>query len=305
MTTSRRKFLRLSALGILGAGLLPQTTMAWPKSKNGKFGLQLYTVREDMANDPKDTLEKLADMGYHYIEHANYQDRKFYGYAPKEFKKLLDDLGMKMPSGHVGLSLEHWNAKTNDFTDEWKYTIEDAATAGQDYVVSPSMGEETRTDYDQLKQLLDMFNKSGELCKKSGLRFGYHNHHFEFNTSVNSKNLYEVILNNTDPDIVTQELDIGNMLIGGAQATEILKKYPGRYELLHLKGEIKSENGDMGGDYEGAPLNEGVLDVESIIKEANRNNDISYSFIEQESYQDSTALESAEKNYEIMKDWGF
>src|SRR5699024_5591460 len=172
MDMSRRNFLKTSSLTLAGTAFFPKGLLASSvKTAKGKVGLQLYTVRDDMMEDPKRTLEALAEMGFTYLEHANYMDRKFYGYKPKEFKKLLSDLGLKMPSGHVGLGLNHWDSKTNDFTDEWKYAVEDAAIVGQDYLVSPSMDEDTRTEYDKLQQLLEMFNKSGELCAKSDVLF--------------------------------------------------------------------------------------------------------------------------------------
>ena len=86
-----------------------------------------YGVREDMQQDPLVTLKALAEMGYKNVEHANYIDRKFYGYTAKEFRKVLDDLGLKMPSGHTVMGKNHWDASKKEFTDAWKYTIEDAA----------------------------------------------------------------------------------------------------------------------------------------------------------------------------------
>src|SRR5687767_4191981 len=87
---------------------------------------------------------------------------------------------------------------------------------------------------------LNYFNKSGELCKKSNMKFGYHNHDFEFKESLNNKKIYDIILEHTNPDLVTQQLDIGNMYSGGARAIEVLKKYPGRFELMHVKDENKN-----------------------------------------------------------------
>ena len=83
------------------------------------------------------------------------------------------------------MSDKHWDKTTNDFTDAWKQTVEDAATVGQKYVISPWLDESLRKNYDDLLAFLDVFNKSGELCKKSGLKFGYHNHNFEFQYSLN------------------------------------------------------------------------------------------------------------------------
>ena len=210
-----------------------------------------------MGKDPLGTLKQLAGYGYKYVEHANYNNRKFYGYSAQEFKKILDDLGMKMHSGHTVLRKEHWDDSKKDFNDAWKFTVEDAATAGQKYVISPWMDEGLRKDYDGLKKFMDVFNKSGELCKKSGMKFGYHNHDFEFNTTVNNMMLYDIILSSTDPALVTQQLDIGNLYNGGAVAMDVVKKYPGRFEPMHVKDEIKATTGNE--QYESTILGKGIV----------------------------------------------
>ena len=166
MSTSRRSFIQNSALLLAGTALLTKTAFAAVKPSE-IVGVQLYSVRDDMTKDPKGTLTQLAKFGYKNVEHANYIDRKFYGFTLKEFKKVLDDLGLKMPSGHTVMGKNHWDAGKKDFTDAWKYTVEDAAYMGQQYVISPWIDEPIRKSYDSMMQLLDTFNKSGELCKKS------------------------------------------------------------------------------------------------------------------------------------------
>ncbi len=174
------------------------------------------------------------------MEHANYVDRKFYGYTAKEFKKILDDLGIKMPSGHTVMERTHWDQTKKDFTDSWKYTVEDAAIVGQQYVISPWLDETLRKTYDGLLAYMEVFNKSGELCKKSGMKFGYHNHNFEFSTKLNNQKVFDIMVKHTDPSLVAQQLDIGNMYGAGGRALEIVKQYPGRFELMHVKDEIKN-----------------------------------------------------------------
>ena len=140
---------------------------------------------------------------------------------------------MKMPSGHTVLGKRHWDESKKDFSDEWKYTVEDAAAAGQKYVISPWLDESLRKNYDDLKRYMDVFNKCGELCTRSGMKFGYHNHDFEFSQKLNNETIYDIILKNTDPDLVTQQLDIGNLYTGGAKAMDFQKQYPGRLESKH------------------------------------------------------------------------
>ncbi len=229
---TRRTFIKNSALTIAGATLLSKNIFA--AAKPGEIlGVQLYSVRDDMKKDPLGTLKLVAKAGYKNVEHANYVDRKFYGYSAVEFKKVLADLGLSMPSGHTVMGRKHWDESKNDFTDLWKYTVDDAATIGQKYVISPSLDNSYRKNYDDLKKYMEVFNKSGELCKKSGMKFGYHNHDFEFSESLNGVKVFDIILQNTDPSLVAQQLDIGNMYHAGGIALDIMKQYPGRFDSMH------------------------------------------------------------------------
>src|ERR1700741_2776758 len=125
MKQSRKQFLQTTAILMVGGAFSSGSLMAASK-KREILGIQLYSVRDQMKADPSGTLEKLARMGYVHVEHANYVNRKFYGYTPAEFKKLLDGLGLKMVSGHTVMTAKHWDTAKNDFTDEWKYPGDDA-----------------------------------------------------------------------------------------------------------------------------------------------------------------------------------
>lgn len=306
MKQSRRKFLITGSLSIAGTMILPNSIFADKKPIRTILGIQLYSVRDDMKKDPFGTLKQIAAMGYKNVEHANYVNRKFYGYSAIEFKKVLNDLGLKMPSGHTVMSDKHWDKTTKDFTDEWKQTVDDAATVGERYVISPWLDESLRKNYDDLLAFLDIFNKSGELCKKSGLKFGYHNHDFEFKYSLNGKQVYDIILEHTDPELVLQQIDIGNMYGAGGRALDILKKYPGRFESMHVKDEIKAENkGEMNDNYESTILGKGVLPVKEIVDDFKKSGGTTEFIIEQESYQGKTPLECAKEDLKIMKNWGY
>src|ERR1700742_559597 len=304
MDTSRRDFIKNTALVVAGSTLLSNDIFASPK-KIARVGLQLYSVRDAMGKDPVGSLKKLADMGYIHVEHANYIDRKFYGFAAKDFKKVLADAGLQMPSGHTVMRASDWDTSKNDFTDKWKYTIEDAAEVGQRYVISPWLDESLRKDQDGLKRFMDQFNKCGELCRKSGMKFGYHNHNFEFSTKVGDSDLYDYILKNTDPDLVAQQMDIGNMLGAGGIALDLLKKYPGRFELMHVKDEIKSDTGQGMDGYDSTILGTGVMPVKEIVKEARKSGGTSQFIIEQESYQGKDPFDCVKIDLQTMKKWGF
>ena len=167
---------------------------------------------------------------------------------------------------------QHWDAAKNDFTDAWKWTVDDAATLGQHYVISPWLDDSLRKSYDDLLRFLEVFNKSGELCKKAGMKFGYHNHNFEFSTSLNNMKIFDIILTHTDRSLVAQQLDIGNMYGVGGRAADIIRQYPGRFELMHVKDEIKSAKGEMGDGYESTIIGKGIMNVKEIVDLADARN---------------------------------
>ena len=300
MNTSRRTFLKSGAVALAGIPIFSRGLLA---AKPEIVGIQLYSVREDMKKDPLGTLKQLAGMGYRHVEHANYVNRKFYGYSPVEFKKILGDLGLKMPSGHTVMGKAHWDATGKDFTDAWKHTVEDAATVGQQFVISPSLEDSLRKSYDDLVRYMDVFNKSGELCQKAGMKFGYHNHDFEFSEKLNNRTVYEHILENTDPQLVVQQLDIGNLIGGGGNPMDILKKYPGRFESMHVKDEIQSKKEAIG--YESTILGKGIVGTKAVVDEGRKSGGTAHFIIEQESYQGKTPLACAKEDLAIMKKWGY
>jgi len=304
MNNSRRKFIQTSALAVAGAALFPKNLLAVSK-KVERTGIQLYSVRDAMSKDPKGSLKKIAEMGYLFVEHANYIDRRFYGFTAKEFKVILLNLGLQMISGHTVMKADDWDNSKNDFTDKWKYTIQDAAVVGQQYVISPWLDESLRTDMDGLKKFMDQFNKCGELCKKHGMKFGYHNHNFEFKTMVGDINLFEFILSNTDPHLVAQQMDVGNMLGAGGIALDLIKKHPGRFELMHVKDEIKNETGQGMDGYDSTILGQGVMPIKDIVLEARKKGGTSQFIIEQESYQGKDPFDCVKIDLQNMKNWGF
>ncbi len=301
MNNSRRSFIRNSALAAAGVSLFQQNIFAAVK-KGELTGIQLYSVRAAMKADPLGTLKQLSDMGYRHVEHANYANRKFYGWSVSEFKKILNGFGMSMPSGHTVLDAKHWDATKKDFTNEWKYTVEDAAAMGQSFVISPWLEESKRKSMNDLQAFMEIFNRSGEFCKKFGMKFGYHNHDFEFSEKVEGKVLYDIILAETDPNLVMQQLDIGNMLNGGAKALEVMQQYPGRFESMHVKDEIKATEGHE--PFESTILGKGVVPIKAII-DLGRASGTKHFIIEQESYQGKTPMECAEEDIKIMKKWGY
>ena len=302
MGHSRRTFLKNTALAIPAISLLPRETWAAFKKKR-MVGIQLYSVRDAMGKDPAGSLRKIAEMGYVYVEHANYVNGKFYGYAPKDFRALLDSLGLKMHSGHTSFGPDGWDEGKKDFTDAWKQTVVDAVICGQHYVISPWLDVSWRKTYDQLLGIMEIFNKNGELCKAHGMKFGYHNHDFEFSQVLNNQKIYDIIMQHTDPALVAQQLDMGNLYNGGAVAAGIVLQYPGRFELMHVKDEIKATSGSE--QYESTTLGDGIVNTKEVCDLGKNSGGTKYFIIEQESYQGKDPFDCCKTDLETMKKWGY
>ena len=301
MKTSRRTFVKSGALIALGTAILPRSVFAYSAEK-AVVGLQLYSVRDDMKSDPKGSLKKLADMGYKVVEHAGYSEGKFYGFTPVEFKKILGDLGLTMYSGHVEFGMQSWDASKKDFTDTWKKTVEDAAFMEQKFVLTPELAENAQKDYDTLLKVIDLWNKSGQLCQKYGMKFGYHDD-FNGDTVLHGMKIYDIIMKNSDPKLTVQQYDIANLYnAAGTDPMDIIKQYPGRFPTLHVKDVMKEKN--KGNSHDSTILGKGVLNVKDVVALAVKNG-AWLLIIEQESYQNITPMDSVKEDLAVMKKWGF
>jgi len=301
MNCNRRTFVKTGALAVTGTALFGNTFCAAP-GQTGITGLQLYSIRDDMSLDPGGSLAQLSKMGYRYVEHASYSNRTFYGFAPPEFKKILDGEGLSMISGHVEFVRSDWDTTVNDFSDRWKQTVEDAATCGQKYVVTPWLEEGIRRNYDDFMTFMDVFNKCGELCNKWGMKFGYHNHDFEFSEKFNGESLFDIMMRSIDPKLVVVQLDTGNLYNGGAIAKDVADRYPGRFEFVHLKDVVRTGEA---GQFESTIIGEGVADVREVLAMIEKTGGAQVIIIEQEAYQGKTPMECARLNLEVMKKWGY
>lgn len=255
---SRRDFVKMAAAGTAGALLLSNYSCS---KKIPGIGLQLYTIRDAMTADPAGSLKKVADIGYKYMELAGYADGKFYGYGPVEFKKLVNDLGMEILSSHTqveaqGITLE--NAQK---------MAEDHAKLGVKYCIQPWVVEEARTTIASYQKMAADWNKVGEIMKQHGIKFGYHNHNFEFDTVEGKIPYFDVFMKELDKDLVTMEIDIFWTTKAGQDPVEIIKKYPGRFELFHMKDMFTKEAPFFTtvGVQDFAPVGAGVIDFKRVL----------------------------------------
>jgi sugar phosphate isomerase/epimerase len=276
----RRQFLMDVGTLALGSTLLPSFTTPPKKVKNP--GIQLYTFRKEMMADVTGTLKQMAALGIKQIESARSEKGHYYGLRSTEMKKICNDLGMTLRSGHVHLD------------DKWQQTMNDAAEAGQEYLICSSMpvSGQTLSNY---KKVAEAFNKAGEECKKLNIKFGYHNHEYEFEQE-SGQVLYDVLLNSTDPNLVHMELDLGWVIVAGKDPIDYFNKFPGRFPLWHLKDMNMSKK-------ESTEFGKGGLNIKAMLQNSEKSG-LKYFFIEQEEYA-STPLESMQHNMNYLKKLNF
>lgn len=301
MDHKRRAFLRLS--GSLAAGLALAPTACKLMSKDEKkegeeagkaetppvaagsalttFGLQLYTLRDDFPKDPKAVLKQVADMGYKQVEGYEGKDGIFWGMGAAGWKKYMDELGLTFVSTHC------------DISKDFEKKAAEAASIGMKYLICPWKGPQKSLD--DFKRFADEFNQKGEICKKNGLRFAYHNHDYTFK-ELGGQMPQDLLMTSTDPALVDYEMDIYWVVTAGQDAEAWLKKYKDRFRLCHVKDRTKgaTETADS------CTLGQGSIDYSRILKTA-KEYGMQYYIVEQEKYAGTTPLQAAADNAAYMK----
>jgi len=259
-------------------------------------GLALYTVRDDMGTNAKATLQAVADAGYKNIEAAGYEDGKFYGMSPSEFKNLLKSMKLKPISTHQG-------SVTLENADKM---MADVKAAGFKYFVIPvppmGMFEFNREKMSRgmkgsVKELADILNTLGQKAKKAGLKLLYHNHDFEFKANEEGIVPIDYLLENLDPKYVNFQMDLYWVTKAGANPIAYFNKYPGRFKIWHVK--------DMDDQGRFAPVGQGSIDFKNILA----NKDLSgmkYYMVEQDmTFDGLKPLKAIKISHEGLKEIGF
>jgi sugar phosphate isomerase/epimerase len=278
---SRKKFIQQA--GLLSAGVLLSKSIFAGAGKTDKFGLQLWTVKEEMAEDPSATLTKLAGFGYTSLESFEGDQGIFWGKSNKEFKKFVGGLGMKLVSSHCKIE-ENFERKAGL-----------AAEIGMKYLVCPMNG--AQKNIEDFKRFAEEFNACGEVCRKNGLRFAYHNHDYSFK-ELDNEIPQDVMMNLTDQALVDFEMDIYWTITAGVNPLKYMQKYPGRFKMVHIKD--RSKNVPIAAQWESCNLGEGIIDYKAILPQIKKEG-IQYMFVEQEKFTGSTPLISSGKNAGYMK----
>lgn len=301
---NRRKFLKTAGAFAAGSLLLPYGCS--PKKQQGesdaevestpvaekKIGLQLYTLRNEIqAQGLQPVLQQVADIGYKWVEGFGYEDRKFLGATPSELKTMLSDLGMRMPSVHSVTEVSSEGGK-DAIVEQMKTTADDAISAGAEYLVWAFLQPDERKSLDDYKRHIETWNQFGQVCKDAGIQFAYHNHDFEF-TTFDDVRPYDMIMQETDPNLVKFEVDLYWITKAGFDPVEYFKKNPGRYPLWHVKDMEAGEEKFF------AEVGSGTIDFKRIF-EAKDTAGLKYFFVEQDESR-GTPLESIRMSYNYLQ----
>lgn len=275
---------------------------------NFKLGLQLYSVRDEMEKDMDACLKAVKEMGYECVEFAG-----FFGKSAEEVKAMLDKYGLEAISSHQTVGVK------DDEPLKPEDTVKYLNTLGVKYCAIPWYGKENYVnDWDGT---MAKFKKSSEILKKGGIDLYYHNHDFEFD-KINGKTIHEMIFDNLGLDVIKPELDVCWVHYAGYEPTEVMKKYAGRIEILHLKDfvcknlgggpvyalidnsgseETKASKEDNG--FEFRPVGYGIQDMPKIV-EAAKECGIKYLIVEQDGHPNATSMEDAKKSIDYLKSIG-
>jgi len=282
--TTRRNFLAGAAAMAVAVPAFAQRAIP--------LGLQLYTVRADLAKDFEGTLKKVKAIGIRNVQ----SNLSMNGRGSKQLRQIFDSMGFTWESIHAGGDALRANLQAT--VDEAKsvglknitcsfplYPVDRAAI-----MAGPSL--------DDWKRNAEVFNKAGSACKAAGLSFGYHNHNLEFR-KVGDVVPYDLLLKETDPNLVQMEMDIGWVVAGGADPVTYLTKYPGRYYSLHIK-DLKNQgipNTNM--KMISAIIGKGIIDWKMVLAAAHKAK-IERAFLEIEEPYDPSPLEMVKQSFDFL-----
>jgi len=232
----RRTFLQTLG-GAAVAGLIP----AAPRRLD-RIGLQLYTVRAQLAADFEGTLARVAAIGYREVEFAGY-----FGRDPRDVRAMLERHGLVAPAAHV----------QSIAPAAWRASLDAANIVGHRYAVVAWLPTEQRRTLDDFKRLAQMLNRMAGEARAAGLQFAYHNHDYEF-VPLEGRLPFDVLLAETDPQLVWIEMDLYWITKGGQDPLTYFARYPGRFPMVHVKDSLGPPDHNM------ADVGAGTIDFRKI-----------------------------------------
>ena len=278
----KRRTLLKSAAALAVTPWLPACGRA-PETAAGnrieRIGIQLYTVRDRMAEDVSGTLQKIAEIGYEEVEFAGYFDN-----TPAEVRGFLDATGLVSPSAHVSL---------DDIRTSPEQLIETAHTLGNRYIALGWLAPAERGTLDDYRGHIDLVAGFAEQCRDAGIQFAWHNHDFEF-VELEGQRPMDMILDATDYDLVQVEIDLYWTAKAGVDPFGYFERYPGRFPLCHVK--------DMAADTSMADVGDGTIDFAAIFAASDLAG-LKHYFVERDDPSDS--FTTAENSYAAASELAF
>lgn len=225
---TRRTFIINTSLTAATVLALPSLAFSMDKKE---IGLQLYTLREELPKNVKAVLEKVAASGYTNVETYGFSIKdQFWGLSPVELKNILDENNLKAVSGHYNLGSFLYDGNTAELIA----SIEAAKTLKSEFLTVPWVDEPFRKSLEDYKKIASRLNQAAKMCADSGLKLAYHNHEFEFQKHDGVTG-YEILLNETDKNLVCFELDLYWVVRSGNDPLQLFKENPGRFKMWHVK----------------------------------------------------------------------
>lgn len=281
---NRRSFIKsMSILGV-AAPFIKSSDLLFRQLP--ALGIQLYMVKEEMAKNTPGTLTQLGKMGYTQLESYGGDKGMFWGMSNKDFQKLANGNGLKLVSSHY-----------NDEPGGFERQAEKAAEIGMQYLICPWKGPQKSID--NFKRFADEFNRNGEICKKHGIRFGYHPHDYPYK-KVDGQLPIDVLLTHTDKDLVDFEMDYYYTVTEGQNPEDYIKKHSHRFKLCHMRDVLKVRLPKNSKEESACDLGQGIINYPHLLSTA-LDNGMKYFFVEQSRFYNETPLQSAKKNIDYLK----
>jgi Sugar phosphate isomerases/epimerases len=324
----RRNFLKRASTGMAVAYFAPsllscgqqqaQDSSSTSPENVREIGLQLFTLRDQIARDLKGTLRRVAEIGYNHVETfgpvaGDGGQVRYWGLSTNDLQSILDETGLKTYSGHYDLA--DFLTPGNGNEDALKAYLDSAAALGQQYIIAPvpPMLLIDRLSVDDYRFMADQLNKGGELAASSGLKIGYHNHFWEFRPFEGGQHGLDVLLSNTDAERVVFELDLFWTEKSGIDSSAFFAQHPGRFPLWHIKDMDKNNAAPViGPDFDKKPVMEitsaityaevgtGTIDFKKIMGEE-KTAGLQLAFVEQDLIT-IDPYESITKSYQYVRD---
>lgn len=283
---TRRNFIVTTGLAATAVWARPSLAFSMKKKE---IGLQLYTLRDELPKDVKATLEKVAKAVFTNVETYGFNTKdQFWGLTPKELKKILDDNDLKAVSGHYNLGSFLYDGNTT----ELQASIEAANVLKSEFLTIPWVDEPFRRNLEDYKKIAARVNEAAVMCKKEGLKLAYHNHDFEFQ-KYDGVTGYEILLKETDKDLVDFELDLYWVIHSGNDPLKLFKENPGRFKMWHVKDKDKRNN-DLNTE-----VGSGTIDFKPLFTAAKESGMVHF-FVEQENNFAKNSFESIKQSCDFI-----